>query len=67
MVSDRWTIHVQALVDFNKVKDSLHVAELVMQKLSSNLVRLSIDGLLIESINSITKQDQALKVPKLQQ
>ncbi len=49
------------------MKDSLHVAELVMQKLSSNLVRLSIDGLLIESINSITKQDQALKVPKLQQ
>jgi hypothetical protein len=55
MFDDQWAIHAQVRVDFDKVKDVLHIVELSLQELSKNLNGLSINGVLVECVNNDEK------------
>ncbi len=56
MLDDQWAIHAQVKVDFDKVKDVLHIVELSLQELSKNLSGLSINGVLVECVNNDEKR-----------
>jgi hypothetical protein len=47
------------------VKDALHIVELFLQEISKSLTELSIDGVLVECVDSDEKKDQIGKVLNL--
>jgi hypothetical protein len=60
MFDDQWAIHTQARVDFDKVKDVLHIAELSLQGFFQSLSGLSIDGVLVKCVDSDEKRIKLL-------
>ncbi len=66
LMFDDWrAIHAQVRADFDKVKDALHIVELFLQEISKSLTELSIDGVLVECVDSDEKKDQIGKVLNL--
>jgi hypothetical protein len=60
MLDDQLAIHAQARENFDKVKDVFHIVELSLQELSKSLSGLSINGVLVECVDSDEKRIKLL-------